>query len=664
VTSGMQPAPAPEVDRRAIDEMLVEADPEYGYRRLSGIFAVVVAIVAVAFSLFQLSVAGVSPLNTLRQRGAHVGFALVLVFLLYPLRRRGYRQRRFGVLDVLFAAVAAFVTGYVVWHHDRLLAQAGQLPVEDLWVGALGIVLVLEAGRRVLGVLPFIAGAMIAYPFLGEAAPGLLAVRRFPIDRVIEHLWFTTEGVFGIPIGVAATFVFLFVVLGTFLEKTGLGQMFVEIAMGLAGWMTGGPAKVSVFSSALLGTVSGSSVANVTADGVFNIPLMKRIGYEPRFAAGVEAATSVGGQIMPPVMGAAAFIMAEFLGVPYLTVVQAAIVPAVLYFTSLFFMIHFEAKRLGLRGLRRDELPDVGATIRRRWYLAVPLAVMIGYLLEGFSPARAAFIAIVLSAGVHLVTCLIERRPGSYLPDLWRMLEQAARNALVVSTACAVVGIIIGIVTLTGVGNAFVTMTITLGQQNLFVTLVLVMIACTIIGSGIPTTATYIILAALAVPAVEALLPANDQLQIAPGVTIGKLAAHMFIFYYGVIADLTPPDALAAYAAAGIARTPPLATSVTATRLALAAIVVPYTFVYSPEIMLLTGTLTDQIFAVATAVVGIVLLAAGASGYLLTTATPIERVLLLGAAASLVFHSAVSDAAGVLCAGIVIAAQLARRRRR
>jgi TRAP-type uncharacterized transport system fused permease subunit len=271
--------------------------------------------------------------------------------------------------------------------------------------------------------------------------------------------------------------------------------------------------------------------------------------------------------------------------------------------------------------------------------------------------------AILLSAAAHFVTCLLERRPGAYLRDVWRMLEQGARNALVVSTACAVVGVIIGIVTLTGVGNAFVTMTITLGQQNLFLTLVLVMIACTIIGSGIPTTATYIILAALAVPAVERLLPAGDLLPIAPGVTIGKIAAHMFIFYYGVIADLTPPDALAAYAAAGIAKTPPLATSVTATRLALAAVVVPYTFIYSPEILLLTGTVGDQIAAVGTAVAGIVLLAAGASGYLLTRATLPERALLLAAAVALVFHDAAADAAGVAAASFVVLSQIVRRRR-
>jgi TRAP transporter 4TM/12TM fusion protein len=496
--------------------------------------------------------------------------------------------------------------------------------------------------------------------------------------------------------------------------------MFVEVAMGIAGWMHGGPAKVSVFSSAMLGTVSGSSVANVVADGVFNIPLMKRLGYHPRFAAAAEAATSVGGQIMPPVMGAAAFIMAEFVGVPYLTIVQAAIVPALLYFVSLFFMIHFEARRLDLRGLRRNELPNVWRTIARKWYLVVPLVVMVGYLLQGFSPMRASFLAIVLAMYAHLITCLLEAGeersrssglvgvPGAialvagtlalwylysngvgpalppghsalalalaafiaimalpvyrrYVTEMWQTLEYGARNALGVAMACAVVGIIIGTVTLTGIGNAFVALTVTLGQQNLFLTLVFVMIACTIIGSGIPTTATYIILAALAVPAVEQLLPAAGP-EIFPGVTVTKIAAHMFIFYYGVIADLTPPDALAAYAAAGIARTPPFPVSLEATRHALAAIIVPFTFIYSPEILLMSGTAAEQLQAVVTAIVGIVILAGGVSGYFFWHAHIVERILLVGAAVILIFHNPMADVAGISVAALIATAQILRRR--
>ncbi len=701
----------PEAERERVEQLLVEAGPEFGYRRLVGPFALVVSGVAVAFSLFHVYTAGFGQLLALKQRAVHLGFVLVLVFLLYPVRRRHAALRHFGPLDVLFATAGAGVIGYLLYHHDRLMLQAGQLGRWDLVVGAVGLLLVLEAGRRVLGVLPFIALALVLYPFFGEYVPGIFGVRRFPLDRVIEHMWYTTEGVFGIPLGVSATFVFLFVLLGAFLERTGLGQMFVEVAMALAGWMHGGPAKVSVFSSALLGTVSGSSVANVMADGVFNIPLMIRLGYHPRFAAAAEAATSVGGQIMPPVMGAAAFVMAEFLGVPYLTVVRAAVVPALLYFVSLFFMIHFEARRLDLRGLPREELPNVWEVVRRRWYLAVPLAVMLTYLLQGFSPLRAAFWGIVLAAFTHLVTCLLEADPRTvrgavglpavavllvgtavlgglaqqgvpwagplavafvalmawpvrrrYVRDLWSTLEYGARNALTVAVACAVVGLIIGTVTLTGLGNAFVTLTVTLGQHNLFLTLVLVMVACTIIGSGIPTTATYIILAALAVPAVEQLLPPAGP-QVAPGIPVTRIAAHMFIFYYGVIADVTPPDALAAYAAAGIARTSPFPVSLEATRHALAAILVPYMFIYSPELLLLSGNPADQVLAVATALVGIVLLSAGVSGYFFWHAHLLERLVLVAAAVVLVFHHPLLDLVGLGMGAAVAGIQVLRRRK-
>jgi len=648
-------------EAQEIERWLAGADPEFGYRRLVGPFAAVVAAVAVAMSLFHLYTAALGSLLALKQRAVHLGFVFALVFLLYPLRRKHAGQTFFGWPDVAFAGAGLFCVGYLLWHHDRLMLQAGQLTRTDLLVGALGVVLVLEAGRRVMGVLPYIAAALLVYPFVGEHVPGLFAVRQFPLARVIEHMWYTTEGVFGIPLGVSATYVFLFVLLGAFLERTGLGQLFVEVAMAIAGWMHGGPAKVSVFSSALLGTVSGSSVANVVADGVFNIPLMKRLGYHPRFAAAAEAATSVGGQIMPPVMGAAAFVMAEFLGVPYLTVVQAAVVPALLYFVSLFFVIHFEARRLDLRGLRREELPDLRRTVLRKWYLVVPLLVMVLYLVRGFSPARAAFMAIALAAAVHLVTCALERRLRDYPREVWGMLEYGARNALTVALACAVVGVIIGVVTLTGIGNALVTVTTALGQQNLFLTLVLVMVACTIIGSGIPTTATYIILAALAVPAIEVLLPARGP-EIAPGVTVSRIAGHLFIFYYGVIADLTPPDALAAYAAAGIARTAPFPVSLEATRHALAAILVPFAFVYSPELLLLSGSWADRVVAAASAVAGIVFLSAAVSGYFFAPANLGERLLLAGAAVAMVVHAPLLDAVGLAAAGLVAAAQVWRRR--
>jgi TRAP transporter 4TM/12TM fusion protein len=435
--------------------------------------------------------------------------------------------------------------------------------------------------------------------------------------------------------------------------------MFVDIAMALAGWMTGGPAKVSVLSSAFIGTVSGSSVANVVTDGVFNIPLMKRVGYSAKFAAGVEAATSVGGQLMPPVMGAAAFVMAEFLGVPYLTVVRAAIIPALLYFLAVGVMIHFEAKRLGLRGLTRAELPSVRSILFARWYLVAPLVFVVGFLLEGYTPMTAAFWGIVTSAGVHVITVVLEgirgrqrvhRMAVRWIVDMWTTLVYGARNALGVAMACAVVGIIIGVVTLTGIGLKFVSLTVALGQHSIFLTLILVALACIVIGSGIPTTATYIILAAIAAPALAQL-----------GVPL--IAGHLFILYFGMIADLTPPEALAAYAAAGIARTDPFPAAVTATRLALGGILVPFIFVYSPALLLQGVTASEAIIASGTALIGILALGGGAAGYFLTLATVLERGLLLTAAVMLVFHSLTLDGVGLGLMGTALILQRQRMTR-
>lgn len=633
-----------------VEEILREAEPEYNYRNLAGFWASVVSGIAVAMALFHLYTARWGTLEALRQRSVHVAFVMALVFLLYPIRRKGAATSPVRFYDVLFAAVAVAPMIYLFVNHTPLTLRAGNLTTMDLAIGVLGILAVLEVGRRLMAILPIIAAAALIYPFVGQYMPGPLAIAPISAQRVIEHTFFTTEGIFGIPIGVSATFVFLFVLLGAFLERTGLGRLFVEVAMAIAGWMTGGPAKVSVLSSAFIGTVSGSSVANVVADGVFNIPLMKRLGYGSRFAAGVEAATSVGGQIVPPAMGAAAFVMAEFLGVPYLTIVKAAIIPATLFYVSLALIIHFEAKRLGLAGIPRHQLPRLGPILIRKFYLVIPLVVLVWSLLSGDSPMRSAFRGIVLAAGVHIITCIIERRLASWPADIWDTLVHGSRIALSVAVATAVVGIFIGIMTLSGLGLAFVSLTVQLGQNNLFLILVWTMVACLIIGSGIPTTATYIILAAIAAPALM-------QMGVLP------LAAHMFIFYYGVLADITPPDALAAYAAAGIARSDPLATGWTATRLALAGIVVPFMFVYSPSILMQGADTGAIVLTIVTSLVGIVALAAAVAGYFFAPTTWPDRIALVTGALALIFHDPRGDVLGIGLLALVAAVQLMRRGR-
>jgi len=641
--------PVPEVAPEEVEQILRDAEPEYNYRQLFGFWGVLVSLIAGAMALFHLFTARFGALEALRQRSAHLAFVIALVFLLYPIRRKHAAGSRIGVHDVLVALIALGPFLYVFINQRELALRAGNLTRLDLLVGVVGILVVLEAGRRLMSVLPVIAALSLIYPIVGQYLPGALAIAPISPERIVEHMFFTTEGVFGIPIGVSATFVFLFILMGAFLERTGLGQLFVDVAMSLLGWMSGGPAKVSVLSSAFIGMVSGSSVANVVTDGVFNIPLMKRLGYAPRFAAGVVAAAGVGGQIMPPVMGAAAFVMAEFLGIPYLTIAKAAAIPAILYYLSLIFIVHFEAKRLGLVGMPRDQLPRLGAILARRFYIVIPLVVVVWFLVGGDSPMRVAFWGIMSAAGVHLITCVLERRLWTWPGDIWETLVHGSRVALSVAVACAVVGIFIGIVTLSGIGLAFVSLTVTLGAKSLFLTLVWVMIACNIIGSGIPTTATYIILAAIAAPALT-------QLGVVP------LAAHLFIFYYGVTADITPPDALAAYAAAGIAKTDPFATGWTATRLALAGILVPFVFVYSPTLLLQGAGLTEVLYTAATAVVGIIALAAAVSGYLFHPASWPERALLVAAAVALVFNSVSLDGIGLALLGFVALIQLIRRR--
>jgi TRAP transporter 4TM/12TM fusion protein len=649
--SGGPAPPAPdEVSPADLEQILREAEPEYNYRNLIGFWAGLVSMIGVAMALFHIYTARFGTLEALRQRSVHLAFALTLVFLLYPFRKKNAASARIGVFDILMVVATLIATMYLFFKHTELTLRAGNLSQTDLVIGVLGLLVVLEAGRRMMQILPAIAIVALIYPFVGSYLPGAFAIAQISPQRVIEQMFFTTEGIFGIPLGVSATFVFLFVLLGAFLERTGLGQLFVDVAMALAGWMTGGPAKVSVLSSAFIGTVSGSSVANVVADGVFNIPLMKRLGYGSRFAAGVEAATSVGGQIVPPVMGAAAFVMAEFLGIPYLTIAKAAAIPAGLYYLSLMIIIHFEAKRLGLAGLSRDQLPRIGEILLKRLYLVIPLVVLVGFLLHGASPMRAAYWGIVVAAGVHLITCALERRLLTWPRDIWNILVHGSRLALSVAVATAVVGIFIGIVTLSGLGLAFVSITVTLGQNNLFLTLIWIAVACTIVGSGIPTTATYIILAAIAAPALM-------QMGVQP------LAAHMFIFYFGVIADVTPPDALAAYAAAGIARTDPLRTGFTATRLALAGILVPFVFVYSPTILLQGSGLTEIVITVVTAVVGVVALSGAVAGYFLTTSSWPERALLAAAAVLLIFHDVRADVGGLSLMAVVAFAQILRRRR-
>lgn len=594
-----------------IEEYLAKVDRESNYRRLSGKPAFVVGIIAVAFSLFQLYTALFGVLDAAIQRAVHLSFGLLLVFLLYPATRRSDR-RSIRWWDVVLALLAAATPLYIVVFYQDLVNRAGLVTTIDMVIGILGILAVLEAVRRVIG-WPMLTVVLLflAYVFAGPYLPGMFAHRGASIATLVQHLFFTTEGMFGIPLGVSATFIFLFILFGAFLEKTGIGQFFIDLSNAVAGWASGGPAKVAVLTSALEGTVSGSSVANTVGSGSFTIPLMKSLGYRPEFAAAVEAAASTGGQLMPPIMGAAAFLMAEFLNIPYIEVAKAAAIPAILYFTGIWIEVHFEAKKLGLRGLRREELPSVRKVFAEKGHLFLPLVAIIYLLVEGYTPMKAALYAIVLS----VVSSFLRRSTRISFRDIIGALEQGARSALGVVTATAAAGIIVGVVTLTGLGLKLASNLVELAGGNLFLTLIATMVTSLILGMGVPTTANYVITSTIAAPALVML-------------GVPRLAAHLFGFYFGIVADITPPVALAAYAGSGIAKSNPMKTGVEATKLAIAAFIIPYVFVLSPALILINATPGAIIHNSFTAILGMIGVGAAVVGFLSTRLTWYERVML------------------------------------
>ncbi|MFC2741218.1 MAG: TRAP transporter permease, partial [Selenomonas sp.] len=459
-------------------KVLKKYDKESDVIEHKGLMAKVVAVLAVTFSLFQLYTATFGVLDAQLQRAVHLGFGLTLVYLLFPMRKVWSREKVHAV-DVVLAILGAGAPAYIIFAYRSLVMRAGTVTSLDLAVGLIGIVLVIEATRRVVG-LPMVCVVLffLAYAFAGPYLPGVLAHRGLNLDQLVSHLFFTTEGVFGIPLGVSSTFIFLFILFGAYLESTGLGKFFIDLANAVAGWARGGPAKVAVLSSGLMGTVSGSSVANVAGTGAFTIPMMKKLGYERDFAGAVEAAASTGGQLMPPVMGAAAFLMAEFVGVPYFDVVKAATIPALLYFLGIWLGVHFEARRSNLKGVPRSELPKPWDILKERGHLAIPLVVIIYLLVSGFTPMRAALWAIVLAIAASSLRKSTRMKPV----EIVRGLENGARNVLGVLVACASAGIIIGVVTKTGVGLKLASALLDLSGGMLLPTMFFTMITSIILG--------------------------------------------------------------------------------------------------------------------------------------------------------------------------------------
>ncbi len=629
-----------ELSAKELAEIERRFDPETAFRKFGPSIALLVSAVLVAMSVYHFYAAGFALIRELLHRGIHLAFVLGLVFLLFAVRRgqipsdvpkAWWRIGGIPIPDIVLALLAVAAALYLPLLPPQIIAdRVGNPGPSDIFFGSCLLLFVLEASRRSIGpTLPAIAILFLIFAYFGPYMPGALKHGGANWEGIVNHLYMTNQGIYGVAIGVVAKYVFLFILFGALAMRIGLGQLFIDVATAIAGRLPGGPAKVAILSSASMGTISGSSIANTVTTGALTIPAMKRIGYPAHFAAATEATASTGGQITPPIMGAAAFIMGEYLEIPLRDILTAALFPALLHYFGILVMVHLEARKLGLRGLSRQELPRMAVVMQQQSLSLIPLVILVYFILSGRTPDFAAVYGIIAC----LVVGFLNPVNRLTLADLWNTLALGAKGTIAVGAAAATVGIVVGVVTLTGVGFRLGYLVVqtandiggivsqiwplsyfTLSQWALFFSLLLIACACIIMGAGIPTTATYIILVAVAAPALA-------QLQVEP------LVAHFFVFYYGVLADITPPVALAAYAAAGIAGSNPFKTGNTAFRLGIAKALVPFVFVYSPALLLVADGFTWAAFSItlAGALLGIFFLGAAFSGYLFTPLGKLAR---------------------------------------
>jgi TRAP transporter 4TM/12TM fusion protein len=606
--------------------------------------AIVVLSMALSAFHFYSTYYGQAEVHT--HRSTHLAFMLVLAFLFFPFRRPHW-SAPLGwpfLVDAALLAIALGAQLYTLASLSRFVDPGYSVTTTDVVVGTLLIGAVLEASRRTVGLgLTLTALFFLLQTWQADKFVSLLYGPPNSWASMVESFFGKEEGLYGIPVGIMSSVLILFIIFAAFLSMTGIGDFFVRLATALAGRLTGGPAKVSVFSSALLGTISGSGVANVMMDGVFTIPMMKRIGYTATFAAAVEAVASIGGQIMPPIMAAAAFIMSDFVGVPFRQIALAAAIPAILYFFCVFITVHFEARRLGLRRVPPDQMPSLGGTLRQDGYLLLPLAALIWYLYQGFSEEMAALMAV----GTTFLISFVRRRSALGPVRLLKAFESGARTGVTVAMAVAAAGLIIGCLFLSGIGMKFSYMLMTLSGGQLWLALLYTALAAILLGLSLPTTAVYLTLAIIVAPALVQM-------------GVPKMAAHMFIFYMGVTSDLTPPTCLSPFAAAAIAGSPPMATAWQAMRLGAVLFIVPFMFVYSPALLMI-GSWPEILGAFARAAIGIFCLAAGLQGWLRSRATPLDRTLLIAAGILFVVPNLLADLAGAVLLALAWGAQSLRR---
>jgi TRAP transporter 4TM/12TM fusion protein len=615
------------------EDLIAQFDRESNIRRFSGIPHRVIKALLVLFTVYVFWVTLIAAVPEQIRRSAFLGILIFIGYLLYP-ARQGMRKQVNHIpwYDFVLGTAGAVSFFYFAVNFNAVISRSVELIPQDIALGIVGILILAELCRRVVGIpILVVASLFVVYAFSAG----------FSLRRVVHQLFYTTDGIIGTPIGVCSTFIVLFIFLASFLERSGIATFFIDLANSVAGFAAGGPAKVAVIASALEGMYSGSSVANTVGSGSVTIPVMKSIGYKPEFAAAVEAAASTGGQIMPPIMGAAAFLMAEMTNIPYPVIAVSAILPAVLYFTGIFLMIHFEAKKLGLRGLPKEEIPRFGKLLLVKGYLFLPVIILVSLMTLGFTPAYAACFAILSAVIVSFFRKDTRFSPASFVDAL----GNGARNTIGVAMACAVAGVVVGIVSLTGLGQVLIALLLTVANNSLFLALVLTMIACLILGMGIPTTANYVIMATITAPIV-----------IRMGVPV--LAAHMFVFYFGIVADITPPVALAAYAGSAIAKSNPIKTGLTATRLAITAFIIPYIFVFSPSMLFINTTPPQVIRIVITSCIGMFGLAVGLEGFMMKKAPLPQRLTAIAGGLLLIWPGLVSDLIGLALIAAVAALQI------
>lgn len=614
-----------------VQELLEKYDNESKFRKFSSKtkMSLLISTVAILWSTFQLWAAGFGALEAIKFRAAHLTFVLVLIFLLYPARKKSMKSLP-SIFDWGLIIISIAIGVYIFIANDQLAARGGLAITRDYIFGALAILVVFEGGRRALGKeLPILGLLFLVYAYLGEYIPGSLGHSGFSIRRIIEHMYLGTEGIFGTALGVSASYIFLFVLFGAFLGETGMAKFINDSSMALAGTSPGGPAKVAVFASGLMGTINGSAVANVATTGAFTIPLMKGVGYKPHFAGAVEAVASTGGQLMPPVMGAAAFIMAEFLNIPYKNIMIAALLPAFLYYLAVFVMVHLEAIKTGLSGIPREQLPSIKHVLKERGHLILPLIAIVYLLMKGVTPTFAAFYGIIIA----VIASYLRKSTRMSFKSILMAMKMGAKGSIGVSIATAVVGFIIGVSSLSSLGITLGDNMVGLAHGSLILTLILAMITAIILGMGMPTTAVYIVGATIIAPALVKL-------------GVDPLPAHLFVFYFGNISNVTPPVALAAFTGAGIAGANPSKVGWAAARLAIAGFIIPFIWIYSPA-LIAQGQPGEIFLAAITATVGVIALAAAVQDYLLYKTTRLQRFLLLAAALGLVVPGLISDVFGL-----------------